>query len=105
MAPACICRRASAELLCILACGRQRMSCLRANSAMRVRFRCMASRSTTSAGVSIASTDWPTRSFREPLDGGFIGGRVLEVVRVGPADEGEALGRPEQAVDGTVGQF
>src|SRR3569832_996102 len=96
VAPASIIIRASSALLCILACGRQRMPCLRANSAMRARLRFIASRSITSAGVSMAATSEA---------GGVVGSILLQVLRVGPADEGEALRGPEQAVDRRIGQL
>src|SRR4051812_2106683 len=104
-APACICSRASAELLCILACGRQRMSCLRAKSAIRLRLRCMASRSTTRAGVSIAETGWPTSRLRSSERGVFVVGCMFQVLRVRPSHEREAFGRPQQPVDRSVGQL
>src|SRR6478735_12486911 len=104
-APACICNLASAELLCILACGRQRMSCFLANSAIRARLRFIASRSSTRAGVSMASTPWPISRRRVSERGVFVGRFIVQVLGVGPADEGEALGRPQQAVDRAVGQL
>src|SRR3954470_95171 len=104
-APACTCSLASIELLCILACGRHRSPCLRQKSAMRVRLRSMASRSTTRAGVSIAVAGWPTRRSGEASGGVVVGRGIVEVLGVGPADEGEALLGPEQAVDGAVGKL
>ena len=59
-APAAICRRAMVAHLCIFACGRRRTPWLRANAAMVARLRSIASRSITSAGVSIDSTGSPT---------------------------------------------
>src|SRR5690606_37159029 len=104
-APACSCSLAMAELLCILACARQRMSCLRQNSAMRPRLRCIASMSTTRAGVSMALTGLPTSCLRASERGVFVEGGMVEVLRVGPADQREAFRCPEQAVDGAVGQL
>src|SRR5438132_8796225 len=94
VAPASTIMRASSALLCILACGRQRTSCLRANSAIRAMLRFIASRSTTSAGVSMPATSEA---------GGVVAGILVQVLRVGPADEREALRGPQEAVDGAVG--
>src|SRR5438105_10738841 len=106
-APASICSLASAALLCIFAWARQRTWCLRQNSAMRARLRRMASMSMTSAGVSIAATLWPTSAARVSGSeaGVVVGGFIVQVLRVGPADQREAFRGPEQAIDRAVGQF
>ena len=58
-APKAICRSATAGVLCILACGRNRICRLRAKSAIRTRLRSSTSRSAISAGVSTSSTRVP----------------------------------------------
>src|SRR5688572_26704494 len=104
-APACICSLARATLLCILACGRQRTSCLRANSAMRARLRFIASRSTTRAGVSMALMSWPTSGASDSEGCVLVGGFMVQMLSIGPAYQSKALGRPQQAIDRPVGQL
>src|SRR5204862_8170683 len=98
------CRVPSAVILCILACGRQRTSCSFAGSAVRPRLPFIASRSTSSAGVSISLTLWPTSPANDS-ETVFVGGFMVQVLRIGPACQSETLGRPQQAIDGAVGQF
>src|SRR5690606_30492679 len=70
---------------------------------MRCRLRLAASRSTTSAGVSMASKPWPIRARRRGATGSteaFIEALVFQMGGVGPADQRQAaVGRPQQAVD------
>src|SRR5450830_367083 len=128
-APALICILASFTLLCSLACGRQRMLCFLANSAMRTRLRFIASRSITRAGVSMSLTGLPISPAKwggKALIGGLgclawllgadgatsgsvcksvvVERNALQVLSVGPAHQCEALGRPEQPVDGRIVQ-
>src|SRR6218665_247594 len=68
----------------------------------------MVSRSTTRAGVSMAATLWPIRRRRRAgacSGAEFIKAIVFQVRGVGPAHEGQALGCPEQAVDGGVAEL
>ena len=67
-APCAICRSAIAADLCVLACGRTRTPVARENSAIFAMLRSSASRSTTSAGVSMSATEAPISA-----GGGFIG--------------------------------
>src|SRR5215208_3849795 len=104
-APANICSLARATLLCVLAWGRQRTSCFLANSAMRPRFLFIASRSMTSAGVSMALTLWPTSWARSSETGVFVGGFIVQMLSIGPAYQSKAFGRPQQPVDRAIGQL
>src|SRR6478735_4653088 len=131
-APASLCIRAIVALLCIFACGRRRTPWLRANAAMDARLRFIASRSITSAGVSIDSTGSPTRGSgaaalirapgerlpprRERSSRHLRHGRAIafaavvervavEVGGVAPADQGEALAGEEQPVDAGVAEL
>jgi ABC-type histidine transport system ATPase subunit len=58
-APWAICRSAIAADLCVLACGRTRTPVARENSAILAMLRSSASRSTTSAGVSMSADGEP----------------------------------------------
>src|SRR5262249_55495760 len=61
-APAAICFSAMVEHLCVLLCGRRRMPLDRAKAAIAAIFRSRGSRSTSKAGVWIASTGSPIRA-------------------------------------------
>ena len=82
-------------LLCVLACGRSASPRSRAKAASAAMLRSSASTSTTSAGVSIASTGSPTRA-GAAHGSDLVERRALEVVRVAPADQREALRRVQQ---------
>src|SRR6187200_2477321 len=131
-APASRCSRAIVALLCIFACGRSRTPWLRANAAMVARFRSIAARSTTSAGVSIDSTGAPIcgsgaavliatlrrrcspgqgRSRRHPRHrraiafAAVVERVAVEVSGIAPADQGEALAGEEKSIDGGIAEL
>ena len=122
-APAARCSRAIAAHLCIFACGLQAHACGRGRSRpWRRRLRSIASRSITSAGVSIdadrvadlrhggsgrrahrrAGAD---RHHRVALAAVVERHLAFEVRGVAPADQGEAARRVEQPVDRGVAEL